>query len=217
MGPVGVHTLPAVARLSSDESRRIFRAMLEAVARPGGLVELRAAAPVDPVVLAALALADIEVAVAVVGDADRAVATGRMLRRSTGAAIVDAECADLVVATGPLSAAAVGVLRRGDAVRPEDGARLVIEAAHIASAEPATPPYLSRTLVTIWLVGPGVRTGRLVSVDGVSAEVFEALQVANSDHPAGVDTWIVAADGTCLGIPRSCRIEILAEVGRWGT
>lgn len=217
MGPGGVHTLPAVARLSSDESRRVFRAMLDAVARPGGMVALSAAAPVDPVVLPALALADIEVAVAVVGDADRSGAVGRMLRRSTGAAIVDPAHADLVVSTGEISAATVGALRRGDAVRPEAGARLVIEALRIVAVEPGSPRGDAGTAVTIWLVGPGARSGRLVSIEGVPAEVFEALQVANSEHPAGVDTWLVAVDGTCIGIPRSCRVEIVAEENRWGT
>jgi alpha-D-ribose 1-methylphosphonate 5-triphosphate synthase subunit PhnH len=217
MGPSGVHTLPAVARLSSDESRRVFRSLLDAVSRPGKVVELSAAAPVDPVVLPALALADLEVGVAVVGDVERAVAIGRMLRRSTGAAIVEPSLADLVLAIGQLPAVTVGSLRRGDAARPEAGARLVVEAARVASVDATTRRPPGPAWVTLWLMGPGARSGRLVAIEGVPADVFEALQVANSDHPAGIDTWIVDIDGTCVGIPRSCRIEIVAEEGRWDT
>jgi alpha-D-ribose 1-methylphosphonate 5-triphosphate synthase subunit PhnH len=217
MGPSRTGTLTAVPRLSSDESRRVFRALLDAVARPGTIVELRASVAVDAVLLPALALADIEVAVAVVGEAGRAAAIGSMLRRSTGASLADEDAADLVVAVGPLAAATVARLRRGDAFRPEAGARLVIEAARVASVDPVNPPDHHGESVTVWLAGPGASGGRLAAIDGVRADVFEALQVANGDHPAGLDTWIVDVDGSCIGIPRSCRVEIVAQEDRWDT
>ncbi len=217
MGATSTSLLATVPRLSSEESRRVFRALLDAVARPGTVVELRAAVLVDAVLLPALALADIEVAVAVVGEAERSAAIASMLRRSTGARTADATTADLVVAVGAFAADTVGLLRRGDAFRPEAGARLIIEADRIAAVEPATPSEPQGESVRLWLAGPGAREGRLVAIGGVRAEVFEALQLVNGDHPAGVDTWIVDANGACIGIPRSCRVEIVVEEDRWDT
>lgn len=205
---------PSVARMSSGDARRTFRALLDAVSRPGTMVWLHADADVEPVVLPALALADIEITVSVVGDPERARGLARLLRRSTGAAIAEPASADLVIALGGFAAGTVGSMRRGDATHPESGARLILEAARVVT-DPTSGGGSNR--VDLWLIGPGARSGRLVSIEGVAAEVFELLQVANAEHPAGIDTWIVAGDGTCVGIPRSCRIEIIAEEGRWGT
>lgn len=205
---------PSIARMSSSDARRTFRALLDSVSRPGTMVCLHADVDVEPVVLPALALADIEITLSVVGDTGRARSLARLLRRSTGAAIAEPASADLVVALGGFAAETVGSMRRGDATHPESGARLVLEAARVAT-DPASAGGPNR--VDLWLIGPGARSGRLVSIEGVAAEVFELLQVANAEHPAGIDTWIVDADASCVGIPRSCRIEIVAEEGRWGT
>ncbi|WP_165977946.1 phosphonate C-P lyase system protein PhnH [Nonomuraea diastatica] len=62
--------------------------------------------------------------------------------------------------------------------------------------------------VVLVLRGPGVPGVRRVRVTGLPAGVFAALAEANADFPAGVDTFLVAQDGTIAGLPRSTRIEI---------
>ncbi|MFC7583667.1 phosphonate C-P lyase system protein PhnH [Nonomuraea antimicrobica] len=58
------------------------------------------------------------------------------------------------------------------------------------------------------LSGPGVPGTRRLRVAGLHRDVFAALAAANAAFPAGIDTFLVARDGTVAGLPRSTRIEI---------
>jgi alpha-D-ribose 1-methylphosphonate 5-triphosphate synthase subunit PhnH len=193
---------PRSARLGTVASQRTFRVLLDAMSRPGrahDLSELAVEVGVEPVLLPILALADIDTPVAVVDAVERREMHEHLLARSTGAPIVaDLQDADLVVASGDVRATHIALLRRGDAWAPEQGARLALRSARI---DPAGGGDLRITVT-----GPGARDGRSFGIDGIEPDVFEQLVLANGEHPAGVDTWLIADDGRCIGIPRSSHI-----------
>lgn len=196
---IGVHVravTPTAARAQAD-----FRALLNVLSRPGVLDAVgRGDGP--PALAVAAGLADVEVPTAVL------TAPGeehwvRALHLATSAPIAPPEQARMVVALRPPTAAEILALTRGDALHPEHGARLVAAVAEL-SAEPTRegPETVLR------LSGPGVPGTRRLRVAGLSTEVFAALISSNAGFPAGVDTFLVAADGTVAGLPRSTRIEI---------
>ncbi|MEW2360122.1 phosphonate C-P lyase system protein PhnH, partial [Spirillospora sp. NPDC029432] len=62
--------------------------------------------------------------------------------------------------------------------------------------------------VTLALSGPGVPGERRLTVRGLPAAYFRALADANAAFPAGIDTFLVAPDGTVAGLPRSVHLTI---------
>lgn len=203
-------------RLTADESQQVFRGLLDALANPGRPEALRVSpAAGDPVELPLLALADLDVVMFLAGAPGP---VGADLVRATGTRLVDDPArADLAAAfsgvAGTELVALIGALRRGDAMQPEQGARLFLACEQVASAALHARPAHPES-IRLWVSGPGATPGRLVDVLGVAVEAFEALQAANRDFPAGIDTWLVAADATVVGLPRSCRIELVAQVVR---
>lgn len=109
-------------------------------------------------------------------------------------------------------------MRRGDALHPEQGARLVVACRALTSVLARSDPIVEGTaditetaagrapeVVEVTVTGPGVREAKGVRlrVDGIAAEVVEALTATNRHFPSGIDTWLVAADRTVVGLPRS--------------
>ena len=197
-----------VARLDATGSHRAFRSLLDAFARPGTIADLGSLAAdldVDPTLIPVLALADLEVVVAVIDDPDRADEIASLLRRSTAARITDEPSeADMVLVTGDVAAAEIALVRRGDAAHPELGAHLILRVDHLGDVATSGPDCRE-----IRISGPGARMGRIVAVAGFDPAIVAALQRANADHPAGFDTWLVDGAGNVIGIPRSNRVEIV--------
>lgn len=195
----------AEAQLDGAASVAVFRTLLDTLARPGTVLQgSRVRGGVPPALVPALALADVDMRVAVVGDA--AEVWSEVLRAVTGAAGSSIATASIIVALRPLQPAEVHVMERGDALHPERSCRLVLacRSLHAAFPDAAQPGA-----VTLRLRGPGVPDERTLRVEGVGAEVFEALAEVNREFPAGVDTHLVAASGAMCGIPRSTSIEVL--------
>ncbi|MEV0821522.1 phosphonate C-P lyase system protein PhnH [Nonomuraea rubra] len=196
---IGVHVravTPTAAQAQAD-----FRALLNVLSRPGVLdVVGRGEGPVALAVAAGLA--DVEVPTAVLtapGDEHWA----RALHLGTSAPPAPPERARMVVALRPPAAAEIAGLTRGDAMHPELGTRLVVAVDGLGQDSGNVPGA-----VVLTLSGPGVPGTRRLCVTGLPRDVFEALAAANAGFPAGVDTFLVAQDGTVAGLPRSTRIEI---------
>jgi alpha-D-ribose 1-methylphosphonate 5-triphosphate synthase subunit PhnH len=185
---------PAVTSRPAD-SQRAFRAVLDALARPGQVYRL----PVDadpgvPAVLwPTLALADLGTGVCLL-DPDRRWAEA--VRATTSAPDVPLEQARLAASLRPITGAEVRRLPRGSADAPERGALLAVSVAGVDGG--------SRR----WrLAGPGVPGTREIAPAGVPEGLFEARAEAVAGFPAGIDVLLVAPDGRVLGLPRSTRIE----------
>ncbi len=220
MTAVSDHRAAAIvaARLTPDESQLVFRRVLEALARPGRLAWLPAdvARRVPPTLVPLLALCDLEVTSCVV-HSDAEADWGEVLAIATGtrpSALADAAW---VAALRPLTFDEVADLQRGDAARPERGARLVHSCRELhmgAGEQPWSRTEIGEAIATIEVRGPGVPGMRRITVTGVDTRLFEALESANRSFPAGVDTWLVADSGAVLGLARTTQITVVHHTTR---
>lgn len=183
-------------RLNPFPAQRVFDQLLDSLARPGTLAQLEFPPGVPPALLPAVALADVEVRVAVLDDG---AGWADPVHAVTGAPRTSASEADMVVALRPVTAEEVTTLRRGTPYAPEHGARLVVAVERL---DAETGP------LRLALTGPGVPGERTVAVTGLDHTVATALREANGEFPAGVDVHLVAADGVLVSVPRSVRIRI---------
>jgi alpha-D-ribose 1-methylphosphonate 5-triphosphate synthase subunit PhnH len=187
------------AALSPAESQLAFRAVLDALARPGLPAQLPVSqeSAVPSVLLPLLALADLGTGVCLLGaEGFPEPHWAGVLSTATSAPRVPLEQARLVGATGPISAQEIRRLRRGSPLAPEDGALLAVAVAGLAGGS-------SRW----WLTGPGVPGRRGVSPLGVPDEFLAARADAVAGYPAGIDVLLVAPDGGLLGLPRTTTID----------
>jgi alpha-D-ribose 1-methylphosphonate 5-triphosphate synthase subunit PhnH len=191
---VGEISAPARAALSPETARRMFRAVLDALARPG--LPARLPEPDRPgrpaALLPALALADLGTGVCVLGGPPEVT---RTLATATSAPPVDLARARLVTALHPIRPDEVAALRRGTPGAPEEGALLCVQMRGL---------YGGRRLR---LSGPGVPGRRSVAPDGLPEGFLAARAASVAGYPAGIDVLLVAPDGGLLGLPRTTVIE----------
>ncbi|MBO0878515.1 MAG: phosphonate C-P lyase system protein PhnH [Pseudonocardia sp.] len=186
--------MPAVASRPAD-SGRAFRAVLDALARPGRVCRLPVNAdPGVPAVLwPTLALADLGTGVCLL-DPDRRWA--EVVRAATSAPAVALERARLVASLRPITEAEVRRLHRGSAEAPERGALVSVSVAGVDGGS------------RCWrLTGPGVPGTREVAPAGVPDGLVAARADAVARFPAGIDVLLVGPDGRMLGLPRSTRVD----------
>jgi alpha-D-ribose 1-methylphosphonate 5-triphosphate synthase subunit PhnH len=193
--------------LDHTASQRVFRVLLDVLARPGTVRELPADVldvDVPAALLVPLALADLEVSLAVLGPAGPDWAGG--LAAATGARPGPAERADMVLALRPPRPDEVRGLRRGTPDRPDLACRLVLACDALGATGD----------VSCDLAGPGVDGVAALGVRGVPVEVLDTLIAVNQRFPLGVDTFLVATDGRVAGLPRSTQVRIRSGAGTWG-
>ncbi|HYH32300.1 MAG TPA: phosphonate C-P lyase system protein PhnH [Pseudonocardia sp.] len=175
--------------LRPDEAQRTFRAVLDALARPGTPVALPPVGDVPAALLPVLALADLDTPVCVLGHEW----WGDALTTATSAPVVPLGAARLVAALRPLAAGESAILRTGSAAAPEDAALVALAVPGLDGGPP------------LRLSGPGVPGTRTVAARGLPQDLITARAAAA--FPSGVDLLLVAPDGAAIGLPRSTRIE----------
>lgn len=171
-----------------------FRALMDAMARPGRLQPLAdlpdAPEPILPVAAAALlALADAETPVWTDAPAE----ARAWIAFHTGAVLVGSPAdAEFLLATGAIPPLAA--LRAGSDEMPQDGATLI---AQVRALEAGSG----------WrLTGPGIEHAHRLAVSGLPDD-FLAQWAANARRfPRGVDV-ILAAGDALAAFPRTLRIE----------
>jgi len=169
-----------------------FRAVLEAMSRPGRIVTagsaLRPPAPMNQAAAAVLlTLADADTPLAQDAGAD----AEAWLRFHCGAPLVAPGAASFVLATG--AAPALASLVQGSEEEPQNGATLILQVAALVAGEG-------------WrLTGPGIETEHRLRVDG-PPEGFLAAWAANRvGFPCGVDVVLCAGD-RLAALPRTVSI-----------
>jgi alpha-D-ribose 1-methylphosphonate 5-triphosphate synthase subunit PhnH len=178
-------------RLSPLTSQAVFRVLLHSLSRPGRVFQLPTPDSGPGIVPLALAVIGSKIAVANNPDWQARIC------RATGASPADLAEASLVAIYAKADAETISRLRRGSAAAPEDGAKVGLACNALTEG--------AKGETTIELTGPGVKGRRLLGVDGVGREVFDALRAANAMFPAGVDVWLVDELGRVAGLPRSTR------------
>ncbi|HVX47252.1 MAG TPA: phosphonate C-P lyase system protein PhnH [Mycobacteriales bacterium] len=183
-------SLSGPAALSQPESHQIFRAVLDALSRPG----IPASLPEHPlprVLLPVMALADLEAPVAVIEESGE---YAELVRTITGAEIVEPTRARIVDVTRPLSEGELTTLCRGTILAPEAGALTFL----------TVPDFESGPRWT--LIGPGIDGQQAVRISGLPADFLTARQVLVGGFPTGVDFVFVTPDGRAIGLPRTTHV-----------
>ncbi len=182
----------------ADQEQRTFRALLDAMARPGTIQALPQARPADGAWGSALivmqCLLDHEVTFAVEAD-DRSV--HEQILRRTGARSAPLATADYVLADAAHALAAFEAAIEGDVEEPERSATVVVHVDAVGSG--ALRAVLS---------GPGIQTVQPLVLDGLNVVALRALIERNAVYPTGIDTIFVDPQGRVACLPRSTRIEM---------
>jgi alpha-D-ribose 1-methylphosphonate 5-triphosphate synthase subunit PhnH len=195
--------------LSPDDSQRIFRAVLDALARPGTLGRLPSVPGYPAALLPLLALADLSTPACVLHDDDGGGWPGAV-RALTSAPVTALSEARLVAALRPVTPVELAEVRTGTVAAPEEGALVTLAVGPFpggsggSSPRASTAPNGSPRL----LRGPGISGSRELRAAGLPAGFATARRRLTEAFPAGADFLLVAPDGTVAGLPRT---TIMAE------
>lgn len=178
----------------ATDAQSCFRAVLEAMSRPGAITcaggGLHPPAPLDPATAAVLlTLADADTPLwldpAAAAAADwAAFHCGAARAGSPGAAAF--ACA--------LAMPALSSLNPGTDLAPEDSATLILQV-----------PALGRG-TAYRLTGPGLRTPATLRLDGLPDDFAVQWAANHAQYPCGVDIVLCEGERLCA-LPRSVRIE----------
>lgn len=185
---------------ASFGSQSVFRGALEALSRPGTVVEIDADAHVPQGVHPAanavlLALLDQDTALFLPADPLFA-AAGSFLRFHTGCRLVNEPGeADFALLRFYGSEMSVERFPVGSESYPDRSATLVIQTAALAEG-------------TGWtLSGPGISGRRRLAVGGFGEAFIEQWNANRRIFPCGVDVFLVCGSKV-VGLPRTTRIEV---------
>ncbi len=171
-------------------SAHAFRALLEAMARPGRIFPVAGAAPPAPLSVAAgvalLTLTDATTPLHLAGEADCAAVRG-WVAFHTGAPLVAAEQAQFALGTWA-ALHPVARFRIGEPSYPDRSATLIVEVARLEADGPR-------------LTGPGIATEARLSLPEAAA--FRANRRL---FPLGFDTLLTCGD-RLAALPRSTEVE----------
>ncbi len=189
------------------DAQRVFRALLEALSRPGSIVAIDAALPNNHamrdglmcrVPLAAfaslLALTDYSTLVflesdsALFGDALRFHASAPLTRDWHGVSIVYIDDATNMPSLKGFSL--------GEPEAPETSATLFIRV-----------PSLTEGESLVWR-GPGIQDHRVMMIAGLPAAFWQERASLASHFPRGIDCYFVAG-GSLVGLPRTTHVEVI--------
>lgn len=183
---------------------RVFRAILEAMSRPGGIVQLPAAVPGQARMVYLFhileTLLDQESSHYLI-DGEGSMQLDRTLYEATKSPRVRLEEADFIIAPYGSTKGAITRAKRG---RPEypDLSATVIYLIDSLSCD-------RESIVTCCLQGPGIADRMaLPSMEGFDQRELFQLSTVNRDFPLGVDALFVDPDGRLMAIPRSTQIHL---------
>ncbi|WP_249277629.1 MULTISPECIES: phosphonate C-P lyase system protein PhnH [unclassified Pandoraea] len=189
------------------DAQGVFRAVLDALARPGQLRSVGSRlAPSDEASVAAratlLALADSTTPVwlqAVLPEVSSA------LRFHTGAPLLGGDAAlataQFALLTDPARCPALDHFAFGTSESPEHSATLIVDVPTLAAG------HANDGGLHLRLRGPGIATHTDVSVGGLDTAFWQARAALAPRFPAGLDLLIAAGD-TVLGLPRTTHVEV---------
>ncbi|HTF12065.1 MAG TPA: phosphonate C-P lyase system protein PhnH [Asanoa sp.] len=197
-------TATIATALHPADSQRVFRAVLEAMARPATAMALPPGPlrMLAPAVVPVFALADLGTGVCVLeNEIQHASATGEFqhwadaVATATSAPLWPAELARLVSALRPVTDEEVRGFCRGTAEAPEDGALVSLAVAELDGGDRR------------WrLSGPGIADTATLAPRGLPDSFVAARAEAVAAYPAGIDVLLVTDDGRVVGLPRTTTI-----------
>ncbi|AXS39159.1 phosphonate C-P lyase system protein PhnH [Breoghania sp. L-A4] len=181
------------------DSQATFRAVLDALARPGMIVPLAARThppkPLPPLaadILCALADQDTPVLFSAAPGGSTVVAD--WLRFQTGAPVTnDAGAASFAVAADLKHLPALSQFPQGTPEYPDRSTTIIVPLSSLTGGDPVT------------LSGPGIKGTRTFAPKGLSAGFWEQAAANHAQYPRGVDLIFVSAIAIAA-LPRSTTI-----------
>lgn len=183
-----------------DDSQEIFRALLEAMGRPGRIVSLRppedVPAALHPATAAiCLALTDLETPIWL-DHAARTTDVIEYLRFHCGVPLAgDPAAARFVVVTEPASMLPLAAFHAGTDDEPAESATVLVQVAALETGAGCR------------LIGPGIAAETRLLVAGVPAAFWSQLRDNHATFPRGVDVVLVAGS-RIAALPRTVRPEL---------
>lgn len=183
------------------DTQKIYRLMLDAMARPGKIIDLPCLDICPPSGLSgyaaglAFTLLDAETTFAVL-PADAL--WQDYLAVNTGAKPAVPAAAEFILLTGQRHAPEIAEANRGSLLAPEGGATLFILVGGIAADAGS---------IKLTLTGPGVDGQATVMLEGLILANLESILSLNSEYPLGVDCFFVDRRGRLFAIPRSTSVN----------
>ncbi|NVK34664.1 MAG: phosphonate C-P lyase system protein PhnH [Rhodobacteraceae bacterium] len=184
------------------DSQSCFRAIMNAMARPGQTQRFTRApldvpAPLTPLAAAiALTLFDYDTPIWLDPDLMESSDALGYLRFHTGAPVTsDAAKATFALLTSPRHLPDLSTFAQGSAEYPDTSTTLILAGQNFSAG-----PSVS-------LTGPGIRSAQGFRTDPVSGGFWQQMQFNNTSFPCGVDV-VFASDDEIAALPRSTKITI---------
>jgi alpha-D-ribose 1-methylphosphonate 5-triphosphate synthase subunit PhnH len=190
--------LPGFADPTLD-SQRVFRGILQAMSRPGRIVDvadgIQAPAPLHPAAAAVcLALLDFETPIWLDAAAARPEVVG-WLRFHCGAPVVERpEAARFALVADPLAMPPLHAFDAGTPEYPDRSATLILQVQALLGGTGRR------------LAGPGIEGTPRLEVAGVPAHFWTCVRDNHAQFPRGVDT-VLSAGRMLAALPRTTRVE----------
>jgi alpha-D-ribose 1-methylphosphonate 5-triphosphate synthase subunit PhnH len=184
------------------DAQRCFRAIMDAMARPGSLQSLDPAslappAPLTPVAAAvALTLLDYDTPVWLDIPLARSEAAKSFIRFHTGAPIVAEPVeASFALISDPAQLTGLGKFNQGSGEYPDRSATLILMGQTLSGSGPVT------------LSGPGIESHATFSARPVSPAFWEQVKANNAQFPRGIDL-VFAGRSEIAALPRSTTVTV---------
>ncbi len=188
------------------DTQRIYRLMLDAMARPGKIMVLPRPELYPPAGItsyaagAAFTLLDGETTFALLPDSDL---PRQYICLNSGSRVEELSRAQFIILDGWVDFPALAGLCRGDLLFPERGATLIIMVDAIAEEGGG---------LRLTLRGPGVDGVRTLAIKGLCPANMHRVRELNREFPLGVDLILTDQNGTLAALPRSCAVDIEGKV-----
>ncbi|NLG56425.1 MAG: phosphonate C-P lyase system protein PhnH [Rhodococcus sp.] len=184
-------TLALGAGLDPVRAQLVYRAILDAFARPGSRQQLPST-HFPAALLPVLSLADLETGTHLIeGSGD---GWGPILAVATGAPEVSVKSAKYVTALAPIASETVAQLATGTALTPEAGATLIIATQALDGGD------------AVYLTGPGVQEAIEFAPCCVDPAIWRVRADKVAAFPSGIDLLFVSPDGEVVGVPRTTAV-----------
>lgn len=191
------------------DSQRIFRIILDSMARPGKINCLPQIHLLDGEYnfpfLIARTLLDSEVGFACL---DKEETLGQRIRDATGARPVDVSSAEFVFCDGRKRQEDLYRTNPGTLLFPDKGATVVMTVGRLGLQRPEEGV---EDLKEVELEGPGICGKKKVWISGIHEYNLKWLLLQNKEYPKGVDAILLDLDGRILCLPRSTKITRRVE------
>ncbi|MBU2699508.1 alpha-D-ribose 1-methylphosphonate 5-triphosphate synthase subunit PhnH [Sporomusaceae bacterium BoRhaA] len=183
------------------DTQRIYRLVLDAMARPGtvnSLSEFKLQPPAglnQAAAAVALTLFDSETCFSVL-PSDQAISD--YLRFNTGAAVGSVSDAEFVLVNGREEAPEIHEMCCGTLISPEKGATLLMMVDSLVATAHGSKLVLR---------GPGIKDSSCLNISGLDKENIRAISELNQEYPLGIDVIYLDHAGNVACVPRSSSLR----------